>query len=82
MAIVISKEGTSIMKVDDSTKTEPYYFNFNEITIRTNGDNMIVSQKNATQKGLNDLSIDYNDVTTPSGTTSGETLADAVAALF
>jgi hypothetical protein len=82
MAIIITKIGNSTLKIDDSTRTEPYYFNFNDIVLRSNGDNMIVSQNMVVKKDIYNVSVAYTDVTTPSGTTSGENLVDTVAALF
>jgi len=81
MATVITKQGSSILKIDDGVG-EPAYLNWKEITIRPIGDFMKVTQEGVVHDGVNEISVDYNNVTTPAGTTSGENLCEVVAALF
>jgi hypothetical protein len=82
MAIVITKHGSSVIEIDDSTKAESTFYNFDEIVMRSAGDLMIISQKKVIQNGVEELKIDFNDVTTPAGTTSGADLLRTVSQLF
>lgn len=82
MAITINKRGGSIIEINDSTKSEPDFFNFYDIVLSSSGDLMIISQKNVVHNGVGKLDIDFNDVTTPAGTTSGADLLRTIAELF
>lgn len=82
MAITINKRGTSIIEINDSTKDEPYFLNFYDITLHSAGDLMVISQKGVIVNGDNEIAVDYNDVTTPVGTTSGDDLVRTVCELF
>ncbi len=82
MAITINKRGGSIIEINDSTKSEPYFLNFYDIALHSSGDFMIISQKNVIHNGVDKLDVDFNDVTTPSGTTSGADLLRTIAELF
>jgi hypothetical protein len=81
MAITITKHGSSILEINDSLLSEPFFFNFKDIVIRPLGDLMIISQKDVTQNGVNEVKVDYNDVTNIVAT-SGEELCELVSDLF
>jgi hypothetical protein len=81
MAVNIYKRGNSILEIDDSTQAEPYFLNFKDIVIRPVGDFMKVSQKNVILNGVNEITVDYNDVVNISAT-SGEELVELVSGLF
>lgn len=81
MAITITKHGSSILEINDSLLSEPFFFNFKDIVIRPLGDLMIISQKDVTQNGINEVKVDYNDVTNIVAT-SGEELCELVSDLF
>jgi hypothetical protein len=82
MAITINKRGTSIIEINDSTKAEPYFLNFYDIALHSAGDLMVISQKGVILDGDDEIVVDYNDVTTPAGTTSGDDLTRTVCELF
>lgn len=81
MAVNIHKRGNSILEIDDSTQAEPYFLNFKDVVIRPKGDFMKVSQKNVVLNGVNEISVDYNDVVNIVAT-SGEELVELVSGLF
>ena len=81
MAITITKHGSSILEINDSLLSEPFFFNFKDIVIRPLGDLMIISQKDVTQNGINEVKVDYNDVINIVAT-SGEELCELVSDLF
>lgn len=81
MAVNIYKRGNSILEIDDSTQLEPYFLNFKDVVIRPVGDFMKVSQKNVVLNGVNEITVDYNDVVNLSAT-SGEELVELVSGLF
>lgn len=82
MAITINKRGGSIIEINDSTKSEPSFFNFYDIVLSSSGNFMMIAQKNVIHNGEGKLEIDFNDVTTPAGTTSGADLLRTIAELF
>lgn len=81
MAVNIYKRGNSILEIDDSTQAEPYFLNFKDVVIRPVGDFMKVSQKNVVLNGVNEITVDYNDVVNLSAI-SGEELVELVSGLF
>ena len=81
MAVNIYKRGNSILEIDDSTQAEPYFLNFKDVVIRPTGDFMKVSQKNVILNGVNEITVDYNDVVNIVAT-SGEELVELVSGLF
>jgi hypothetical protein len=81
MAVNIYKRGKSILEIDDSTQAEPYFLNFKDVVIRPVGDFMKVSQKNVILNGVNEITVDYNDVVNIVAT-SGEELVELVSGLF
>ena len=82
MAIVINSHGGTIIEIDDSTKTESVFFNFDDIVLRSFGDFVGISQKKVTHNGVEEVKIDFNDVVTPSGATDGKSLLRLICALF
>ena len=82
MAVTINKRGTSIIEINDSTKDEPHFLNFYDICIHSSADKMVISQKGVVHQNSERIVVDYNDVTTPSGTTSGDDLTRTVCELF
>ena len=52
MAIVINSHGNSIIEIEDSTKTESVFLNFDDIVLRSFGDFVGISQKKVIQEGV------------------------------
>jgi hypothetical protein len=82
MAIVINSHGNSILEIEDSTKTESVFLNFDDIVLRSFGDFVGISQKKVIQEGVEEIKIDFNDVVTPSGATDGKSLLRLICQLF
>jgi hypothetical protein len=82
MAVTINKRGTSILEINDDTQAEPYFLNFYDIALHSAGDLMVISQKGVNRDGDDEILIDFNSVTTPAGTTSGDDLVRTVCELF
>lgn len=77
MAINIYNRGNVVIEVDDSTKSEPYFFNWRKVNLRSLGDIVYISEASS----ISQVVIDYNDVANVSAL-SGVDLIQKIAELF
>ena len=77
MAINIYNRGNIVLEVNDSTKSEPYFFNWRKVNLRSLGDIVYISEASS----ISQVVIDYNDVANVSAL-SGVDLIQNIAELF